>query len=123
MKSYLIRVVDKFDAAHKLEGYDGPCSNLHGHTWKVVVEVRKRGMLNPLGMVMDFKQLKGYLKEVLSEFDHKVIDFLEPNPTAEIIAWYISNRLSELIGTEYELTMVEVWESDNACAIYKADSA
>lgn len=121
MGSYLIRVIDKFDAAHRLDGYDGPCSNLHGHTWKVVVEVKNKGILDPLGMVVDFKVLKGYLKEILFEFDHKVIDFLEPNPTAEVIAWYIFNRLSELLGDNYKVTAVEVWESDNSCAIYKSE--
>ena len=30
---------NSFDAAHFLHGYNGKCSNIHGHRWRVVVEI------------------------------------------------------------------------------------
>jgi hypothetical protein len=32
---YLLNVTAHFSAAHRLEGYNGACRNLHGHNWKV----------------------------------------------------------------------------------------
>ena len=51
-----------FEAAHLLEGYDGACREIHGHSYRLFVTVRGVPVCdgrNPkLGMVMDFGQLK-----------------------------------------------------------------
>jgi len=61
-----------FDAAHYTKGVEGKCMNLHGHTFKVNVEVE--GVVNPeTGFVVDFSVLKKIVKEVIKEYDHKVI--------------------------------------------------
>lgn len=36
---YELMVESTFDSAHALRGYEGPCENLHGHTWKVQVYI------------------------------------------------------------------------------------
>jgi len=36
---YKLRIITDFDAAHQLRGYKGKCENIHGHNWKVEVEV------------------------------------------------------------------------------------
>src|SRR5210317_1043455 len=36
-KNMLISKTFKFDAAHKIPNYNGKCSQLHGHTWKLVI--------------------------------------------------------------------------------------
>ena len=38
-KMYYLTVENSFDSAHFLHGYEGKCSNLHGHRWRVVVDV------------------------------------------------------------------------------------
>ena len=38
-KMHRLRIESHFDAAHKLVGYKGKCSNVHGHRWKVEVFV------------------------------------------------------------------------------------
>lgn len=45
-----------FDAAHKLLFYKGKCSQLHGHTWKLIVSVK--GTVNQEGMIMDFLEIE-----------------------------------------------------------------
>ena len=57
-----------FDAAHMLSGYDGKCRNLHGHTYRLVVEVR--GEPDESGMVLDFFELKKRMQETADRFDH-----------------------------------------------------
>lgn len=62
-----------FDSAHLLDGHDGKCKNLHGHTYKLEVEVS--GDLIPTGpkegMVLDFADLKAIVKKhILDLMDH-----------------------------------------------------
>ena len=53
---------EEFETAHLLPGYDGPCGNLHGHSYKI--EVTLEGPQNKLfDMVMDFKDLKKAMQE------------------------------------------------------------
>ena len=61
----------KFDAAHVLTDHQGLCRNLHGHTYRVDVSVSTEADGD---MVIDFKELKGILAEViLDRFDHSFI--------------------------------------------------
>ena len=61
----------KFDAAHVLTDHQGLCRNLHGHTYRVDVSVSAEADGD---MVIDFKELKGVLAEViLDRFDHSFI--------------------------------------------------
>lgn len=62
-----------FDAAHLLTGHGGQCKNLHGHTYKVVVELGNTPPLEgqPNDMVIDFKELKAVLQEeIVTCCDH-----------------------------------------------------
>ena len=54
---YTVRTEECFDSAHFLAGYDGKCKNIHGHRWRVVLEVSKEN-LDDGGMVIDFTDLK-----------------------------------------------------------------
>ena len=68
----------KFEMAHALKGYDGPCRNIHGHSYKLVVTVVGEPVSDQtspkLGMVMDFGQLKTIVRqEIVSEFDHALV--------------------------------------------------
>ena len=38
---YILKTEASFDSAHFLAGYDGKCSNLHGHRWKIILEVHE----------------------------------------------------------------------------------
>jgi len=107
MKLYIKR---KFSAAHYLPNYDGPCANLHGHTFKV--EVWLEGEVNPeTGMVIDFKDIKAEL----DIFDHKCInDVVHYIPTAENIAIDFLDRI--LVYKAVRSATVRVWESKDAFA-------
>ena len=37
---YSVRTEGSFDAAHFLANYQGKCRNLHGHRWRVIIEVK-----------------------------------------------------------------------------------
>jgi len=105
-----------FSAAHQLRNYEGSCGELHGHTWKVRVEVETEGLDN-IGMTIDFKDLKEKADSVIGRFDHRCLNQISPfdeeNPTAENIAKYVYVEIKELLPDKIEIVEVIVWESAN----------
>ncbi|HVS17410.1 MAG TPA: 6-carboxytetrahydropterin synthase [Planctomycetota bacterium] len=57
----------KFSAAHFLIFPDGSCERLHGHNYRVFVEIEAR--LSQHGLVLDFKQVKPVVRELVDELD------------------------------------------------------
>ena len=96
-----ISVKSRFSAAHHLKGYAGTCASLHGHNWEVEVFLRGE-TLNGIGLLMDFRQVKQALRDVLAELDHSDLntigEFRDKNPSSENLARYVYRRLSETIA-------------------------
>ncbi|MDT8400537.1 MAG: 6-carboxytetrahydropterin synthase [Bacteroidales bacterium] len=76
----IIRVTKEFsfETAHALWNYDGPCRNVHGHSYKLFVTLKGEPLddsVNPKnGMVIDFGALKKLVnKEIVKIFDHSVV--------------------------------------------------
>ena len=117
-----------FDAAHRLVGYKGLCSNLHGHIWRVEIEVTGN-KIDDVRMIWDFTNVK----ELKNMFDHKTIlkeckendriltalettcgvnsvYLMQENPTAENLCQeileYLKNNNSPMLKFK-----VIVWES------------
>lgn len=73
----VIRITKEFtfEMSHVLSGYDGPCRNIHGHSYKLFVTVAGiplKDAGNPKhGMVMDFTDMKRIVvNEIVDVFDH-----------------------------------------------------
>jgi 6-pyruvoyltetrahydropterin/6-carboxytetrahydropterin synthase len=76
----VIRVTKEFpfEMAHVLWNYDGPCRNVHGHSYRLFVTlsgVPAEDSEDPKnGMVIDFTDLKSIVKkEIVNVFDHAVV--------------------------------------------------
>lgn len=108
---YELMLEESFDAAHALRGYEGPCENLHGHTFRVQVFL-KGTKLNKLGLLNDFKHVRKELANILKTFDHKLLNdvapFLTRNPTSENLAETIFKQLKKKMKN---ISKVTVWES------------
>lgn len=119
---YYLRVKSSFAAAHRIVDYKGPCSRFHGHNFGVEVTVEGK-KLDELGMAMDFKKLKGLVDKVISEFDHQDLSkhpcFQEVNPTSEVLAKCIYDRLKTLIDSPLALTSVMVSETEGYRVTYR----
>jgi 6-pyruvoyltetrahydropterin/6-carboxytetrahydropterin synthase len=68
----------KFESAHALLGYDGPCKNIHGHSYKMAVTLIGKPINDEtspkFGMVMDFGDLKQIVNEsIVKPFDHALV--------------------------------------------------
>lgn len=111
-----------FAAAHTLRHYPGDCSRLHGHNWKLEVEVTAT-RLDEVGMGVDFKLIRQAAKRLADELDHQYLNELPPftdvNPTAENIAAYFFSGLSRTFSRDaLRVTAVTIWETERACVRY-----
>ncbi len=106
------RVFD-FSAAHILD-VEGPCSNLHGHNYKLQVTIEGEVLEN--GFVMDFADIKKIVKkEVISVLDHSNLNDFIKQPTAEHIVIWIWQKLESKLPL-FELTL---FETDDTFVSYK----
>ncbi len=119
---YEITIEDHFAAAHYLDGYNGSCENVHGHNFKVEVTCFVRE-LDDIGISLDFKELKVYLRAITDRLDHITLNeyegFKGENPTAENIARYIYGEIEVCLnGTPTQVKRVTVYESEKYRATY-----
>ncbi|MDF2613860.1 MAG: queD [Clostridia bacterium] len=137
---YILKAEHSFDSAHFLAGYEGKCSNIHGHRWRIEIEVKsnvliKDGQLS--GMVVDFGDLKQAVKRMADEYDHALI--IEEGtmreetlgcllqdafkiikvpfrPTAENFAAYFYNRMK---ADGFDVKRATVYETPANSAAYE----
>lgn len=110
-----------FSSAHNLREYKGQCERLHGHNWKVQV-VLKSEKLNTLGMVMDFRDVKIVVEDVINKFDHTYLNELPAfkvlNPTTENLSKVLYDELKNRLPVGIAVSKVTTWESDRCGAVY-----
>ena len=119
---YSIKIEAQFSAAHNLRAYQGRCEKLHGHNWRIEVEITS-SRLNKLSMVCDFKEARKKLEKVLARLDHSHLNnlpyFKKNNPTSEKIAEFIYANLKRSIKAKgLILKQVTVWETAAAQASF-----
>lgn len=102
-----------------LPHHPGRCARLHGHSYRL--EVALEGPLQSsgpaAGMVMDFDALSQIVHEsVMAALDHRSLNELIENPTAEHIVGWIWRRLEPQLPPLVELVL---WETQTACAVLR----
>ena len=101
--TYRLSVHDHFSAAHRLAGSGGKCESLHGHNFRVTLEVTGE-QLDETGMLMDFGELKKVLRNVLAELDHSDLNehqaFIDSSPSSENIARFIWGKVNDAIDLD-----------------------
>ena len=119
---YTLTTFVEFSSAHTLNGHDGPCRRMHGHNWKVEVEV-SGNKLDNIGMVIDFKKIRIMTNQVVDRLDHQFLNdlsaFKDENPTAENIAKYIHAELTKSINNDNIIVKsIKLWETDKSAVTY-----
>ncbi len=76
-----------WEAAHRIPWHEGKCKNLHGHSYKMIVELE--GDTNQNGIVMDFSELKDIVKPYIQLIDHTTL--ISANDT-ELLEVFESKR-------------------------------
>ena len=144
----LIRVTREFgfEMAHVLFNYDGPCRNVHGHSYRLFVTVAgipASGITNPKnGMVIDFTDLKKIImEEIVERFDHSVVissDFdrektemmsrtfgntviVDYQPTCENLVADFAMRISKRLPSGIKLHSLKLYETAKSYAEWFAE--
>lgn len=98
----------QFAASHFLTKYHGKCENLHGHNYKLIVTIEDE--VKEDGMVIDFKIIKEIVKaHVFELLDHKHLNDIIDNPSAENTAIFIWNILKDKLPLKY----ITLYETDD----------
>ncbi len=124
-----------WEMSHRLPFHDGPCNNIHGHTYKMRIELE--GETNKRGMVLDYYEIEKIASSFVKKLDHSficdagdslMIDFLKKNgfrhfiipdyTTAENIAAFFSRRFSSEFSKfpNLEKMTVRVFETEDVFA-------
>ena len=118
---YELKIISRFAAAHYLRNFKGRCESLHGHNWRVEVQVQG-DTLGPADILFDFGELKIITRQVLDELDHCHLNelpaFSQQNPSSEMLARHIYKEIEPLLPSNVHITRVSVWESEDSRASY-----
>jgi 6-pyruvoyltetrahydropterin/6-carboxytetrahydropterin synthase len=96
-----------FEAAHRLPWHPGRCRDLHGHGYRL--EVTVEGPVAHNGMVIDFADLREVVeREVVGRYDHRYLNDLMENPTAEMVAQEIWKVLE---AADLAVSRLRLWET------------
>lgn len=120
---FRLTVTDEFSSSHCLRHYEGPCEALHGHNFLVEAVFQGERLIAGTDMLMDFKDCKGLLRQILAKLDHRHLNdvpyFNRHNPTAENLARFIYWELAKLLeGKPAALAEVSVFEKSTSKATY-----
>lgn len=119
---FTISVETHFRASHQLPLSNGSKERAHRHNWLVTADVSSEKM-NPLGVVMDFRQLKAMVDDIVAEFENTPLDnldyFQRNNPSAENVAKYIYQELEPRLPKGIELRSVKVEEEPGCSAKFE----
>jgi len=139
----IIRVTKEFsfEMAHALNNYDGPCRNIHGHSYKLFVTVIGKPIQDDshpkLGMLIDFGDLKKLVyKKIVSVFDHAFVLhkdagitcteqihemftntlYVNYQPTCENLAIDIATRIKRELPEQCKLFSIKLYETATSYA-------
>ena len=114
----IVRRIFDFEAAHRLPNHPGKCRELHGHSYRLVVSV-DRPVDPRSGLAIDFSDLKRIVREeVVTRLDHKYVNDLIDNPTAEVMSVWIWQRLQPVLPG---LVEIELHETRNCSVVYRGE--
>jgi 6-pyruvoyltetrahydropterin/6-carboxytetrahydropterin synthase len=143
----VIRVTKEFtfEMAHVLWNYDGPCRNVHGHSYRLFVTISGVPIDAPdhpkNGMVIDFTDLKRIVRsEIVNIFDHAVVlssrhdngkmqmftklfgntVAVDYQPTCENLVSDFAERITKHLPGEIKLHSLKLYETSTSFAEWYA---
>ncbi len=134
----------EFEMAHALLGHDGPCRNIHGHSYHFSITIKGipvKDRKNPkTGMVADFSDIKRIVvntiiqpfdhalmlnkateKNILSGLENQKLILVDFQPTCENILIYIEKKLKEILPSDLILHHLLLRETNSSFAEWYAE--
>ena len=110
----------EFEASHKLPDKEeyGACRNLHGHTYKLLVEI-EGPVKEEFGWVCNFKDLKSFVNQaVIDKLDHSHLNDYLDIPTCENLVGWIYFQLDQ---GPYYISRLKLFETSTSYAEWTHD--
>ena len=124
----------RWEMGHRLPFHAGKCKNIHGHSYKLLVEFT--GEINEQAMIMDYYDVKEAVQPIIEELDHSVLVYKEDkelidalkklnskmvvvdyHTTAENICGYFLDKISKAqLPDNISKIMVKVYETETTYA-------
>lgn len=105
----------RFEAAHVLPWHPGKCSRMHGHSYRL--DVYASGELNENGVVVEFGDLAEFVqRRVIDRCDHRVLNDILENPTAERLAL---SCLEWLDHPSFHISSLVLWETASSRVVVR----
>ncbi|MEG8947669.1 6-pyruvoyl trahydropterin synthase family protein [Rosettibacter firmus] len=123
----------RWEMGHRLTFHKGKCKNLHGHSYKCLIEVT--GEIDKNGMVIDYYDLSTIINPVIEELDHSIMVYREDKEllsaleilnskkvvvnfesTAENICLYLIEKIKPNLPSHIKFIKVKVFETENTYA-------
>lgn len=138
----LLTKIFHFEMAHAIDGYDGMCKNIHGHSYELHVTVastlKEQEFIPPPGFLLDFKDLKKIVnKAVVDLFDHKLVlskNYIakhkevneqenlvvwDAEPTAENLLLFMKRLIQQDLPADMKLVEMKLYETKNSYATWR----
>ena len=129
--------------AHALDGYNGACRNIHGHSYELHVTIASvkadDAYLHPPGFIIDFKELKQIINlAVIEKFDHKLVlsqaylskfpavmlqenlEILEVEPSVENLLLCSKKAICKILPPMLSLQGLKLYETKDSYAEWLA---
>ena len=124
---YKVNKMYKFEAAHRLMDDNSECANLHGHSYKVEVELKAKSwrVRENDGKVLDFNIIDDIVGNLIDDLDHSYLNEVlateEMNTTAENLAAFVFDQvanglMAESLCTGVRVSKVRVYETEKCFA-------
>ena len=116
MSDYELRKTLSFESAHRLPHVPAghKCGRLHGHSFKVTLILRGP-LAGQSGWVVDYTEIKAAAQPLIDQLDHNYLNDIQglENPTSEILAKWIFDKLSQKIKGLYQVIISETCTTES----------
>jgi 6-pyruvoyltetrahydropterin/6-carboxytetrahydropterin synthase len=92
----------RWEMGHRLPEHFGKCKNIHGHSYKMIIELE--GEVGDSGMVMDYYDLKKVINPIVEKLDHS---FMVYDEDKEIIS-FLKKMESKMVVVDFQSTVENI---------------
>ena len=115
----------EFEAAHCLPDHKGKCKHVHGHSYRLEVEISledKKFNALESGILVDFSDLEKLVKVyVVDRLDHTMLNdfFGTMIPSAENMVMWIKTTIQSVLEGHFTVERVRLWETSTSYAEWR----
>lgn len=92
----------RWEMGHRLPEHFGKCKNIHGHSYKMLIELE--GDIQKNGMVMDYYDLKKIVNPIVEKLDHAFLVYKEDKEIIE----FLNKMNSKKVIVDFQSTVENI---------------